>query len=148
MATKKQLYKHILLATDLSEHSNFVAKRAAQLAAGSGAKISVVHVLGHTPMAYAGEFSIPIDVQFELELKKQAENQLAKLSKKHGILPKSQYVVLGSVKLAVSDLAKKIKADLIVVGTHSHQGFDILLGSQANSILHAAPCDTLVVRIK
>ena len=147
MATK-HLYKHLLLATDLSEHSHFVAKRAAQMAEASGAKLSVVHVLGHTPMAYAGEFSIPIDVQFELELKKQAEKQLEKLCKKYNIPKKSQYITLGSVKLAVTDLAKKIKADLLIVGTHSHTGLDILLGSQANAIVHAATCDTLVIRIK
>jgi Universal stress protein UspA and related nucleotide-binding proteins len=43
---------------------------------------------------------------------------------------------------------KKIKADLIIVGTHGHQGLNLLLGSQANAILHAATCDVWVIRIK
>lgn len=147
MAASK-LYKHILLATDLSDHSTYIAKRAAEIAKTTGAKLSVVHVLGHSPIAYAGEFSIPIDAEFEVQLHKQAEKQLEKLCKKISVSPKSQYISTGSVKTVVTDLAKKIKAHLIVVGTHGHQGLNLLLGSQANAILQAATCDVWVVRIK
>lgn len=146
--SKKTLYKHILLATDLSERSNAVAKRAMDIVKITGAKVSIIHVVAHTAIAYAGEFSIPIDVEFENTLNKQAKSQLAKLSKKYDIPAKSQYIAEGSIKFAVTDLAKKIKADLIIVGTHSHTGLDFLLGSQANAILHAAPCDVWVIKTK
>ena len=146
--SKKSLYKHVLLATDLSERSNAVAKRAADIAKVTNAKISVIHIVAHTAIAYAGEFFIQIDVEFENALNKQARGQLAKLSKKYGIPVKSQYIAEGSVKFAVTDLAKKIKADLIIVGTHGHTGLDFLLGSQANAILHAAPCDVWVIKTK
>lgn len=141
-------YKHILLATDLSGNSDYVAKRAALLAKTFKAKLSVIHVVLHTPIAYAGEFSIPIDAEFETILNKQAKSRLAKLGKKYNIPAKSQQLMQGSVKLAVTDFAKKIKADLIVVGAHSREGIDILLGSQANGILHAATCDVWVIHIK
>lgn len=146
MANK--LYKHILLATDLSKNADTVAKRAASIAALSKAKLSVTHVLAHTPIAYAGEFSIPIDADFEMAIEREAKARLAKLGKKYNISGKSQFLDEGSVKTAVIDRAKKIKADLIIVGTHSHEGFDKLLGSQANAILHVAKCDVIVVRIK
>ena len=148
MATKKSVYKHVVLASDLSEHSQFVANRAAAVAKASGAKLSIVHVLTHANVAYAGEFTIPLDIEFDHALKKQAANQLTKLAKKHNVPAKSLHLLEGSVKLAITDFAKKVKADLIVVGTHSHTGLEILLGSQANAILHAASCDVLVVRIK
>lgn len=148
MKKKSALYKHILLATDLSEQCDYVAKRAANIAQMTKAKLSVAHVVAHTPIAYAGEFSIPIDAEFEAVLEKQAKNQLAKLGKKYNIPTRSQHLLEGSVKLAVTDLAKKIKADLIIVGTHSHRGLDLLLGSQANGILHTAKCDVWVIRIK
>lgn len=148
MVKSNKLYKHILLATDLSKHSDAVAKRAAAIAKTTSAKLSAIHVVMHTPIAYAGEFSIPIDAAFEITLEKQAKAQLAKLGRKYNIPQKSQKLGQGSVKLAVTDFAKTIKADLIVVGTHSHEGLDLLLGSQANAILHAAKCDVLVVRIK
>lgn len=147
MAASK-LYKHILLATDLSERSTYIAKRTAEIAKRVKSKLSVVHVLGHSPIAYAGEFSIPIDTQFEIQIQKEASKQLEKLCKKINVPRKSQFISVGSVKTNVIDLAKKIKADLIIVGTHGHQGLNLLLGSQANAILHAATCDVWVIRIK
>jgi len=142
------LYKHLLLATDLSDNSDYIAKRAASIAKMTQAKLSIVHVMVHTPIAYAGEFSVPIDVEFETAMRKQAAKQLAKLGKKYNIPKAKQHLLDGSVKLGVTDLAKKIRADLIVVGTHSHEGLNVLLGSQANAILHAAKCDVWVVHIK
>ena len=143
-----KLYKHILLATDLSDHSLYIAKRAAEIAKLTKTKLSVIHVLGHSPIAYAGEFSIPIDAEFEVQMQKQAAKQLEKLCKKINVPKKSQFISTGSVKVTVNDLAKKIKADLIIVGTHGHQGLNLLLGSQANAILHAATCDVWIIRIK
>jgi universal stress protein A len=146
--TASQLYKHILLATDLSEHSDYVAKRAASLAHTFHATLSIIHVLAHTPIAYAGEFSIPIDAEFQAILEKQAASQLAKLAKKYDIPAEKRHLEKGSVKFSVTESAEKIKADLIVVGTHGHTGLELLLGSQANGILHAAKCDVWVVHIK
>lgn len=148
MATSNKIVKHILLATDLSANSNFLFKRATAIAKASHAKLSVIHVFSHAPVAYAGEFSIPIDVEFEMSLKGEALKHLQKLGKKYNIPGKMLHLCEGSVKATVTDFAKKIKADLIIVGTHSHHGLDILLGSQANAILHAASCDVWVVRIK
>ncbi|OGT49925.1 MAG: hypothetical protein A3E82_07335 [Gammaproteobacteria bacterium RIFCSPHIGHO2_12_FULL_38_11] len=148
MATKKSVYRHILLATDLSKHSNFLAKRAAEIAKATGAKLSMIHVIAHAAIAYAGEFTIPIDMEFENALKKQASVQLTKFGKKYKIPTKALHIAEGSVKLAVTDYAKKIKADLIIVGTHNRSGFEVLLGSQANAILHAAACDVWVIKTK
>lgn len=143
---KTQLYRHILVATDLSTHTNNIMKRAVEMRELSAAKLSLVHVLAHASIAYAGEFSIPIDAEYQITLKNQAQSQLLKIAKKYDISEKSLHLVEGSVKLAVTDLAKEIHADLIVLGTHAHEGLEVLLGSQVNAILHAAPCDVWVIR--
>lgn len=140
-------YKHLLLATDLSSQSNLVAKQAAHLAKLMRAKLSVVHVAEHAMVAYGGEYSLPIAVDLDTALKQKAKKELARLGKKYHIPEKQQYVKEGSVKHTVIDLAKKISADLIVVGTHGHHGINLLLGSQANAILHAAQCDVWVVHM-
>jgi len=141
-------YTNILLATDLSAQSEYVAKRACDMAEGSNATLSVVYVMEHSPVAYGGEYSIPIDANLEETLEKQAHDSVAKLGEKFAIAASHQHLASGSVKLAVIDTAEEIGADLIVVGTHGHHGLDVLLGSRANAILHNAKCDVLVVRVK
>lgn len=141
-------YKHILLATDLSTHSDVVAKRARELADESKARLSVVYVMEHYPVAYGGEYSIPIDASLEESLEKKAKESLAKLSQKISIASSDQHLASGSVRLAVVDTAEEVKADLIVIGTHSHTGLAALLGSRASSILNHAKCDVLVIRIR
>lgn len=141
-------YNHILLASDLSEQSEYVAQRANEMAKESNAKLSIVYVMEHSPVAYGGEYSIPLDADVEETLEKQARKSLAQLGSKFNIDLKNQYLASGSVKLAVIDTAEEVHADLIVVGTHGHHGLDVLLGSRANAILHSAKCDVLVVRVK
>jgi len=141
-------YRHILLATDLSDQSDQVARRAQEIAQESKAKISIIYVMEHSPVAYGGEYSIPIDVNLQEALEKKAKDSLTKQAEKFGINPADQHLLSGSVKLAVIDTAEEIGADLIVVGTHSHTGLIALLGSRASSILNHAKGDVLVIRIK
>lgn len=141
-------YKHILLCTDLSSQAKHIAERAKEIADKSHAKLSVIHVIEHSPVAYGGEFSIPIDVNLEQMIESHVRENLADMSKEFGIAPQHQHIENGTVKAAVIQKVKALNVDLIVVGTHGHHGLDILLGSRANAILHLAPCDVLVVKIK
>lgn len=140
-------YQNILLSTDLSEHAELVAKQARELANDCNATLHVVHIMEHSPIAYGGEFSIPIDINLEQTLEKFAIESLQKLADKFEISPDNTHIKKGSVKLVVNELANNIKADLIVVGTHGHHGLDVLLGSRANAILHFAKCDVMIIRI-
>jgi universal stress protein A len=140
-------YKHILLTTDLSQDTVKLSERARNIAKCSNAKLSLVHVLEYTPVVYgSGEFSIPLDVNIEETLHKRAAEALANLGQQIGVAAADQYVEIGSIKRAVANLAEKINADLIIVGTHGRHGVEILLGATANAILHQAKCDVLAVR--
>jgi nucleotide-binding universal stress UspA family protein len=47
----------------------------------------------------------------------------------------------------ISDLARELKTDLVVIGTHGHTGLrHVLLGSTAERTLRLAPCAVLTVR--
>ena len=140
-------YQNILVALDLSENSEHILKRANEIAKAVDARLSLVHVMTHTPMTYGGEFSIPIDAELEAALSKEAKLRLAQLAKNNKIENASQYIKEGTVKNAVISLASEIKADLIIVGSHGHNGLATLLGSQANAILHAANCDVWMIHI-
>ena len=142
-----QSYKTILIATDLSEGSKKVIARAKALTASGDAGLHLIHVIEHSPVAYGGEFSIPIDINVEQTIETHAREALAKLGDQAGISPDHQYLAKGSVKLAVKEKATDLNADLILIGTHEHHGLDWLLGSRANAILHFAPVDVLVVKV-
>jgi len=140
-------YKHILLTTDLPADTDKIADHAKSIAEHGKAKLSIVHVVEHTPIVYGGgEFSVPLDINLEEALTEHARKALTKLGKRLGIPEQNQYVETGSIKLAVVKLAGKIGADLIVVGAHGRHGVERLLGATSNAILHAAKCDVLTVR--
>jgi universal stress protein A len=45
-------------------------------------------------------------------------------------------------------LARELRCDLVVVGSHGRHGLALLLGSTANDVLHGAQCDVLAVRLQ
>lgn len=139
-------YKHILVAVDFSPISERVLKRAYEIARESQALLSIVHVLEYSPVAYGGEFSVPVDMNLTEILEDSARDELAKLAERYNIASEHQYLETGSVKLAIVRLAKTLHTDLMVIGSHSHHGLEVLLGSHASGILHHAHCDVLVIR--
>ncbi len=141
-------YNHILLATDLSTECEQVALRAKDLAQRSEAKLSIVHVMEHPPVIYGGgEYTIPMDVNIEDTLRKEADSLLANLGQKLDVPVSRLHLQLGSAKREIIDLAKKLNVDLIVIGSHGRRGIQILLGSTAQGVLHTATCDVFSVRI-
>ncbi len=141
-------YKCVLIATDLSPHGKKILARALAMASESDAEVHLIHVVEHSPLSYAGEFSIPIDGNVEQQIEAEALLIMQNIAAKYNIKSENICLSQGSVKRAVTEHAKKIHADLIVVGSHGFGAMDILLGSRANAILHNAPCDIWVFKDK
>ena len=138
-------YKTIILAVDLTNESEQVAERAAQLATNGGL-IHLVHVVEPISFAYGGD--IPLDFSsVQEEIQKQAELHMEKLAAAHQIPKEQQHLLVGRPESEVHSLAEKLDADVIVVGSHGRHGLALILGSTANGILHGAICDVLAVRI-
>jgi universal stress protein A len=142
------MFQHILLAVDLSSMTETVAKKAKAIADNFNAKLSIIHVIEYFPLPYANSsLSLSIDTKIIDVLKKNAKEALAKLAVQFNI-PESQcYLEIDSIRHAVTRLATKLNADLIVVGSYSKHGVDKILGSSANAILHTAQCNVLAIRI-
>lgn len=138
-----KVYKHILYATDLLKESDQVAKKAQKLAEALEAKLSLVHIVENVPTAYGS----PVVLDVEGTLHDEAEHEIFTKAKKFGIEKKDCYVLSGSTKPQVIELAEKIKSDLILVGSHGRHGLAILLGSTAGAVLDGAPCDVLAIKI-
>lgn len=54
------LYQHILIAVDLTDECHPVVQRALDLAASSGARASLVHIIEPMAMAFGGD--VPMDL--------------------------------------------------------------------------------------
>lgn len=140
-------YKHILLAVDLSPASEYIAARAADMARQYSSRLSLIHVVEYLPMDVGNEWMLPPQVDVEGTLVDNARRYLMRLAATIGRPEAECWVPVGSPKTEVTRAAKDHGVDLIVLGRHGRHGLALILGSTANAVLHAAPCDVLAVRI-
>jgi universal stress protein A len=142
------IYQNILLAVDLHPTCDeLVTQRAMDVAKQNNAKLTVVHAIEHIN-AYGVAQAYPTVIDLEEQMVTEAKESLAKLAAKFNIPPAQQVIEVGSPKVVILDHAAKVKADLIIVGSHGRHGIGLLLGSTANAVLHHAHCDVLAVCIK
>lgn len=143
------VYKHILLATDLSDQSAVVSKKAGEVAKLHHAKLSIAHVIEYTPPFYGiGEVTIPIDLDTEDELEHEAHKKMKDLAHQMGLKKPSAWILCGEKNEEIVRLVKKHHIDLIVVGTHHQHGLNLLFGGSLPSVmLHHLLCDILVVNL-
>lgn len=140
------MYSHILLGLDLSEDSNKVAAKAANLAEQNGAQMSAVHVIEPLSFAYGGD--IPMDFSsVQEEIIKQAEKHMRKIGNQWNIPEERQYIVIGRPEDEIHAIAEENGADLVIVGSHGRHGLALVFGSTSNGVLHGAKCDVLAVRV-
>ncbi|WP_058535607.1 universal stress protein [Legionella saoudiensis] len=138
------MYKRVLFATDFDEVGVLAAHKAKKIADENGADLILVHVVEPIPAyAYPGFAGF---AEVELSIREQAEKELNELGDKLGVDEQHRFIEFGSTKNEILRVAKERNIDLIVTGSHGKHGLSLLLGSTANSILHNAQCDVLIVR--
>jgi nucleotide-binding universal stress UspA family protein len=140
--------KKILVAVDDSPFAHRAAKIAIELAEAVKAEIAFVHVFdaAATP---AGAWGFPADrisAMSELEgkrlLKKFRASVPEKLAAGSGV---HDFLESGSAASSIVAVAKKWRADLIVMGSHGRGKVKgILMGSVSQDVLRKAPCPILV----
>ena len=90
-------YRRILLVVDLGEQCEAVGARARDVAAMTGAELSVLHVVEYVPVEPMGETLLPA-VQIEEELVQRATSRLAEFADKLGIAASRRQVTAGNIK--------------------------------------------------
>lgn len=140
-------YKKILLVVDLSEDSRIIGERARAIAACYQSEITLLHVVEYVPVEPMGEALLPT-VQIESELVDRARIKLAELAQKLSLGNSPQRVETGSIKTEIVRAAQRLGANLIVLGSRERHGLAILLNFTEDTVLHAAPCDVLAVRLQ
>ena len=141
-------YQHILIAVDLTDECHPVVERALAIAASSGAKAELVHIVEPMAMAFGGD--VPMDLSLlQQQQFDQARERLQSFAGRYPQLGAEQrHLAYGQPRQELHRLAEEQGCDLIVVGSHGRHGLALLLGSTANDVLHGAPCDVLAVRLK
>jgi universal stress protein A len=138
------MYKKVLFATDFDEVGISAAHKAKKIAEENHAELILVHVVEPIPAyAYPGFAGF---AEVEVSIREQAEKELLTLAERLGVDAKHRFLEFGSTKNEVLRVAQENNVDLIVTGSHGKHGLALLLGSTANTILHGAKSDVLIVR--
>lgn len=140
-------YRCILVAADLiPEDDNHTIERAKVLAAQANAELYLIHVI--EPLMAAGDaYAYPTLNDIQDEITDEHQQELKQEADRFGIPHNRVIIGFGDVANAINEKALELKADLIVVGTHTRHGLSVLLGSTSGSMINNAPCDMLIVRI-
>ncbi len=143
-------YTHILVAVDFFASTDLVLAKACNIAQRDKAKLSLLHVVEYLPPIVSLYDSIPttnwmID---ENKILEHAKQSLQKLIEQQGLKNVELEVRLGTPKHEILQFVKDQQCDLVVMGSHGRHGISVLLGSTANAVLHAMPCDILTIKLE
>ena len=147
MNIASRMTRSILLATDFSKPARRVYSYALSLASIFKARLILLHVVeappGFETWSPAARRSLgPLKTRALLEL-----GRMARLAKDNGVTAEHR-LVIDIPEDGILNIAGKIRADLIAIGTHGRTGWDRLrLGSVAEAVLRKAGCPVLTVQV-
>lgn len=150
------MFNHVLVAIDGSPTSNRALKAAIGLAADQRASLSILHVVDSLAgVAYVGDMTFMpatyVDEVIE-DLRNAGRRILAKAeaaAREAGIGARTLLVesVGGSIAVAILAQVRRLRADLIVMGTHGRQGVQrAVFGSDAEAVVRESRVPVLLVR--
>jgi universal stress protein A len=132
---------------DLTQDSERVVTAARDLAAYSKAALVALHVVEFVPVEPMGESLMPT-MQIEDDLVRRSQEKLRELSARLGFADAKLVVAAGNTKAEILRVAAEEDADLIVVGSRERHGLAVLVNFTEDTLMHAAHCDVLVVRLR
>jgi len=140
--------KRVLVAVDLAEPTGKVLETAALLARALDAAIELVHV--REPFLTALPGGVLMTRAQEEAVTEWIDRSLAAATEAlsdRGV-PSIATSVDGFPESRIVEHARKVGADLLVVGSHGRKGLaHALLGSVAERVLQRAPCPVVVVPV-
>lgn len=120
-------------------------ERAAQIAAGLGARLVIVTAYGNDEVDVVGIGSDTFVLSTADQANEFVEREADRLAAAYGI-EASGVAIPGKPHTVLIEQARAKEASMIVVGNLRMQGVGRVLGSVANDVTHHAPCDVLVVK--
>ncbi len=139
--TKEQKYnKIVLIPTDFSEVCGNAISHGVKLAKFLGYSVCILHIINKETKAALKKKNVGVDyVEWRLrEYKKYYE-------KKYNV-DIDTLAMEGSIFSTISEVATKIKANLMILGTHGKKGLQHVFGSYALKVVIESPIPVVVVQ--
>jgi len=143
------LPKHILVPTDLSAGAEQALEYACDLARALGAEIHLLNVVG-IPALGVPELGVALTGAMIDQLVVDSQTALDELARTKCPAQIGQVLIkAGDARDMITQTAKELGVDLIVMGTHGRRGISrALLGSVTEAVVRSAPCAVLTVRMR
>lgn len=146
------MFKHILMPTDGSAHSERAVERGIELAKLCGARVSGIHVMQDYQMMMASEGMVPPGMEEQMD--KQARDQAASFlafvqeaADSVGVACDTLVTKGNHPYDAIVDTANARGCDLIVMTARYRKGLAaLLMGSEASRVLHRSSIPVLTFR--
>jgi universal stress protein A len=148
------MYRKALVAIELGrDPADQVLERACVFARASLSGLCALHVIHvvepkYVQYSFDPTFTGALTRALEQEAIAAAARRLDELCAPFGLDSSQQTVLLGRPAERLHAFATQHGFDLIIIGSHGHEGLRALLGSTANATLHDAPVDVMTVRIR
>ena len=144
------VFTSILVPTDFSANAGHALELAVAIAAESGAKLRVLHVVQASPVRFAIKegFLEPGDDDAEIARKVSArlEPSIAAFVATHGGgADVSTGTRFGDPSREIVKDAREYPTDLVVMGRRGRTLADVMLGSVAERVVRHSPCPVLIV---
>jgi universal stress protein A len=141
------IYKKVLAVLDLTADSEAVARRALTIVGSDpAASLALLHIVEYVPIEPLNDSLMPA-AHTESELLARARTRMQSLASVLANPAPAWQVEVGNVKSEIVRFAREGAFDLIVIGSRERHGLSILVNLTEDTVLHAAPCDVLAVRL-
>lgn len=138
--------KRILVAHDGSEHSDKVLRMALEMAECFGACLFLLTVVPELIFDEPDGTDKEEILKDALDAARESLSRVGQAIDRPGLDVRSM-VRHGPPAEKITETARRMKVDMLVVGSHGKHGASkLLLGSVSSSVVQAAPCPVLVVK--
>jgi nucleotide-binding universal stress UspA family protein len=144
-------YRRILVAVDGSAAANKGLREAVRLAGIEGGQLFILYVVNEF-YAYASMEGVGLGTDVSTVLRKEGQRLLERakaVAAKQGVQAKivQREILGGSAADSIVKEAKKLRADIIVLGTHGRRGVRrLVMGSDAEQVVRTASVPVLLLR--
>ena len=139
------MYKHILVAVDLSEESPVLLKKAVGIAKRHDAKLSIIHVDVNFSDLYTGLIDVNMS-SMQDRISTETQRALLDLAESADYPISEKLSGSGDLGQVLSDAIEQYDVDLLVTG--HHQDFWSKLMSSTRQVMNTIKIDLLVVPLR